>query len=205
MPAIGIGLSSNDLTPNFLFTYRHRDRQKRARQVRTAISAACIGLLAILLCGFLWQEHQLTAKAKDVARLSTQRDAFNLPLTQELIMALYARVSQKRSLISDLSRRYHASAVIAEVSRLTPDNVRLIALRADVHPARSDSRQKTEATLTIEGIVTGEKLRFEADLTGYLFAMAASPLFHKPIVKTKRLQFLDGQQSLRFAIQFSLV
>jgi hypothetical protein len=42
VPAIGIGLSSNELTPNFLFTYRHREKQNRARQIRIGISAASI-------------------------------------------------------------------------------------------------------------------------------------------------------------------
>ena len=70
VPAIGIGLSSNELTPNFLFTYRHREKRNRARQIRIGISAASIGFLALLFCGFLWQEHQLSVKAAEV-------DAFN--------------------------------------------------------------------------------------------------------------------------------
>jgi hypothetical protein len=36
VPAIGIGLSSNELTPNFLFTYRHREKRNRARQFESA-------------------------------------------------------------------------------------------------------------------------------------------------------------------------
>jgi type IV pilus assembly protein PilM len=89
VPAIGIGLSSNELTPNFLFTYRHREKRNRARQIRIGISAASIGFLALLLCGFLWQEHQISTKAAEVERLVQKRDAFNVPLTQDLVMALY--------------------------------------------------------------------------------------------------------------------
>ena len=64
VPAIGIGLSSNELTPNFLFTYRHREKRNRARQIRIGISAASIGFLALLFCGFLWQEHHIIRESR---------------------------------------------------------------------------------------------------------------------------------------------
>jgi hypothetical protein len=39
-------------------------------------------------------------KAAEVNRLIQKRDAFNVPLTQDLVMALYAKVNQKRNLIA---------------------------------------------------------------------------------------------------------
>jgi hypothetical protein len=56
----------------------------------------------------------------------------------------------------------------------------------------------------IEGIVTGDKIRFETDLASFMLTIEDSPLFQKTMVKTKRLQFLDDRQVLRFAIQFEL-
>jgi hypothetical protein len=204
VPAIGIALSSNDLTPNFLFTYRHREKRDRARKIRIGISAACIGVLVLLLCGFLWQENRITAKAAEVERLIQKRDAFNVPLTRDLVMALYAKVNQKRNRITTLSRRYYGSAVISEVSTLVPDNIQLIALRADMDASSTHSNKKPARTLELEGIVTGDRLRFETDLASYLLTMEASPLFKKPAVKSKRLQFLDDRQVLRFSIRFEL-
>ena len=204
VPAIGIGLSSNDLTPNFLFTYRHRQKRDRARKIRIGISAACIGFLALLLCGFLWQENRIRAKAAEVVRLTQKRDAFNVPLTSDLVMALYAKVNQKRNLITTLSRRYYCSAVMAEVSELVPANIQLIALRADMDASSTNAKKKAGPTLEIEGIVTGEKIRFETDLASYMLTMEASPLFKKPVVKNKRLQYLDDRQVLRFSLQLEL-
>lgn len=204
VPAIGIGLSSNELTPNFLFTYRHREIRNRTRQLRIGISAACIGFLVMLLCGFLWQENSIAAKAAEVDRLVQKRDSFNIPLTQDLVMALYAKVNQKRSLITTLSQRYYSSAVMAEVIQLTPANIRLIALSADLGTPLKKPKTKTDDTLVIEGIVTGDKIRFETDLASYMLTIEDSALFKKPAVKNKRLQFLDGQQVLRFSIRFEL-
>ena len=204
VPAIGIGLSSNELTPNFLFTYRHREKKNRSRQIRIGISAASIGFLALLLCGFLWQEHHISAKAAEVDRLVQKRDAFHVPLTQELVMGLYAKVNQKRDLITTLSQRYHSSAVMAEVIHLTPANIQLIALSADMDAPLPNSKTKTESSLVIEGVVTGDKIHLETDLAGFMLTIDDSPLFKKPVVKNKRLQFLDDRQVLRFSIQFEL-
>lgn len=204
VPAVGIGLSSNELTPNFLFTYRHREKRNRARQIRIGISAASIGFLALLLCGFLWQEHHISVKAAEVDRLIQQRDAFNVPLTQELVMALYAKVNQKRGRITTLSRQYYGSAVIAEVIHLTPANIQLIALSADMDARVANSKNKTEPSLVIEGVVTGDKIRFETDLASFMLTIDDSPLFNKPVVKSKRLQFLDDRPVLRFLIHFEL-
>ena len=204
VPAIGIGLSSNELTPNFLFTYRHREKRNRARQIRIGISAASIGFLALLFCGFLWQEHQLSVKAAEVARLIQKRDAFHVPLTQELVMALYAKVNQKRDLITTLSQRYSSSAIMAEVIHLTPANIQLIALSADMDPPLPNSKTQTGSSLVLEGVVTGDKIRFETDLASFMLTIDDSPLFNKPVVKNKRLQFLNDRPVLRFSIQFEL-
>ena len=204
VPAIGIGLSSNELTPNFLFTYRHREKRNRARQIRIGISVASIGFLALLFCGYLWQEHHLSVKAAEVDRLIQKRDAFNVPLTQELVMALYAKVNQKRDMITTLSQRYYSSAVLAEVIHLTPANIQLIALRADMDAPLPNSKTKTGSSLVIEGVVTGDKIRFETDLASFMLTIDDSPLFNKPVVKNKRLQFLDDRPVLRFSIQFDL-
>ena len=204
VPAIGIGLSSNELTPNFLFTYRHRESRDRARQIRIGISAASIGFLVLLLCGFFWQESRIAAKAAEVDRLVEKRDAFNVPLTQDLVMALYAKMNQKRGLITTLSQRYFSSAIIAEVIHLTPANIQLIALSADMDGPLQESKKKTESSLAVEGIITGDPIRFETDLATYMLTIEDSPLFKKPVVKNKRLQFLDNRQVLRFSIQFAL-
>ncbi len=204
VPAIGIGLSSNELTPNFLFTYRHREKRNRARQIRIGISAASIGFLALLFCGFLWQEHHLSVKAMEVNRLIQKRDAFHVPLTQDLVMALYAKVNQKRNRITTLSRRYFSSAVMAEVIHLTPANIQLIALSADMDAPPPNSKTQTGSSLVITGVVTGDKIRFETDLASFMLSIDDSPLFNKPVVKNKRLQFLDDQPVLRFSIQFEL-
>ncbi len=204
VPAIGIGLSSNDLTPNFLFTHRHRERRDRARRVRIGFSAASIGFLVLLLCGFLWQENRISAQADEVARLVQKRDAYNVPLTQDLVMALYGKVNQKRDLIKSLSHRYYCSAVISEVSQLIPANIHLIAFSVDMDAPSQKPKKKTELTLVMEGIVTGDEIRFETDLASFMISFEDSPLFEKPIVKNKRLQFLDDRQVLRFSIQFEL-
>jgi type IV pilus assembly protein PilM len=204
VPAVGIGLSSNDLTPNFLFTYRHREKRDRARKIRIGISAACIGFLALLLCGFLWQENHIKTQATEVVRLTQEMDAFNVPLTRELVMALYGKVNQQRNRISTLSGRYYCSAVMAEVSHLVRPTIRLITLKADMTPPLKQANRKTASSLVIEGIVTGEKIQFETELASYLLNMEASPLFSNPVVKNKRIQFLDNRQVLRFTIQLEL-
>jgi hypothetical protein len=67
-----------------------------------------------------------------------------------------------------------------------------------------NSKTKTESSLVIEGVVTGDKIHLETDLAGFMLTIDDSLLFKKPVVKNKRLQFLDDRQVLRFSIQFEL-
>ena len=93
---------------------------------------------------------------------------------------------------------------MAEVIHLTPANIQLIALSADMDAPLPNSKTKTGSSLVIEGVVTGDKIRFETDLASFMLTIDDSPLFKKPVVKNKRLQFLDDRQVLRFSIQFEL-
>jgi Tfp pilus assembly protein PilN len=174
------------------------------RKIRIGISIASIAFLTLLLCGYLWQENRITAKAEEVILLTQEKDSYNVPLTQDLIMALYAKVNQKRHLISLLSQRYYCSAIMAEISRLTPDNIQLIALRAAMNDPLGDSRKNSPSKLEIEGVISGDQIRFETDLASYMLTMEASPVFRRPTVKNKRLQFLNDRQVLRFSIRFEL-
>ncbi|PID40758.1 MAG: hypothetical protein CR984_01510, partial [Proteobacteria bacterium] len=153
---------------------------------------------------FLWQENRILAKADRIAQLTSEKDAFNVPLTQDLVTALLSKVNQKRAGIAALGERYLMSAIISEITQLTPDHIRLTALRIDLVGHGAGRRKRDEATLTIEGIVTGEQLRFETDLAGYMLNMESSLLFKTPSVKSKRLQFLDTRQVMRFSIAFEL-
>jgi Tfp pilus assembly protein PilN len=204
VPAIGIGLASNDLTPNFLFTHRHREIRDRSRRMRIAMSAISIGFLFLLLGGFWWQEHRILAQANRIEQLTAERDAFNVPLTQDLVTALLAKVTRQRARIATLGNRYLGSAVISEVSQLTPDHIQLIALRIDAGAPNRRIHKRERATLTIEGLVTGEPIRFETDLASYMLTMESSVLLKTPTVKSKRMQFMDNRQVMRFSIEFEL-
>ncbi|BBO80079.1 hypothetical protein DSCO28_06450 [Desulfosarcina ovata subsp. sediminis] len=205
IPAIGAGLSSNELTPNFLFTHRHRQRQDRARQFRIAISAASLGVLLFLLGVFIWQEETIAVRTNEIEKLTAKLNTLSLPLTQNLVMALYGRVNQNRHQIRRLGQRYYPSAILSEISQLTPANIQLEAIRASLGADPSPSKTKTDHQhLVIDGVITGDPLQFDTVLATYMLIMEASPLFDRPVVKNKRRQSVKNQQVLRFSIQFVL-
>jgi hypothetical protein len=54
----------------------------------------------------------------------------------------------------------------------------LIALHADMDaPLPNPKKPKTESTMLIEGIVTGDKIRFETELASFMLTIDDSPLF----------------------------
>lgn len=210
VPAVGMALSSNAHTPNFIFT--HKDKEKFALKMlvkRLAFGASL--LLITISIGFsLWQSIILDRKKAGIAQLQRQMEQYSPIVDQNIIISMVAKTKRNIDAAETFVTKYLAMAVIGEITQITPSEIRLSSITADLggpkgyRPALKKSPGQKKL-LKIEGVVLGDRLTLEASLAGYLVKLKNSPMFSRPTIKKKDYVLFEGQEVLRFTTQLGII
>ena len=203
VPAIGLALANNKITPNFLYTHEDRNQNETVRRNNVRILTVCMIILMVLIGIFSWQENRLDTKRDRIAELNNRLLTYNPPAEKDLLLALYAKTKSKRETIKQIVHRYTPAAIVAELSDMTPANIRLMSIDATFGSEQSASGALR--TVAIDGIVFGDPDRFEPTLTGYLLNLKKSPIFLKPNVRSKQIEYYQNQQVLHFSASLDVI
>jgi len=203
-PAMGMALSDNSHTPNFMFTFKERAKATKNRRLNKAIMT-CFYVLAAGCFGFYsWQGHVIDQKSSDVTHLKSQLNAFKTRVDQKLIINLVEKTKKNNEEFREFSRKYLGIVVLSEISNLTPSNIRLISISAQLSGTPLKEEAELQKNLILEGIILGNRMVMETALAGYLIKLSDSPLFNGPIIKKKEMGFFDDKEVLRFVAQLQL-
>lgn len=215
--AVGAALSDVSHTPNLLYTHKEKETVNRARRFNIGVLATS-GLAAAALAGaFLWQGVLIAREKFVLSALQAKIDEFDPRLDQSSVahMAVRARLSAKR--LRGVARSHVGSAVISELSSITPGNVRLVSLGIDLAaPTREKSGDDEARTavpgkkaagsgMAIEGIVTGSRRELASRLAKYVLQLESSPLLCNVEVERQGTESREGREELSFALSASLV
>ncbi|MCJ8501985.1 pilus assembly protein PilM [Desulfatitalea alkaliphila] len=197
LPAIGLAVSHNSFTPNFLHTHKDKAAEDHSQRFNHRLLAGCLACLLALLMLFAWQERRISQKRETIARLDRQLLTYTPAAEKEIMLALFAQSRQRRQTMTQLVESYLPVAMLQELSRLTPPNVRLIDVTADLEPS-AGQQTSNAARVTVDGLVFGAPGAFETALTSYLLTLRNSPIFSRPVVQNRRVEYYDGREVLRF-------
>ena len=204
-PAIGMALSSNSQTPNFLFTYKEKEKDARSRFINKVTMVAAFILLGLCIGLYGWQNHIIDKKMFEISRLQGKLSSFQMPVDQKVILNLVDKNKEKNAEFREFSRKYLGMVVLTEISNITPSNVRLnsiyVLLDSDSVKGGKTSASKN---LILEGIILGDRTTMEATLAGYLIQLSGSPLFTQPVINQKEPGFFMDKEVLRFTAQLKL-
>ena len=204
-PAIGMALSSNSHTPNFLFNYKAKDKAARNRLANKVTMVAALILLGLCIGIYGWQSHVIDQKMFELSRLKSKLDSFKTTVDQKTILSLVDKNKEKNAEFREFSRKYLGMVVLTEISNLTPSNVRLnsiyILLDGDTP---NDGKASASKNVILEGIILGDRTTMEATLAGYLIQLSGSPLFKQPVINQKEPGFFMDKEILRFTAQLKL-
>ncbi len=204
VPAIGLALSSNSITPNFLFTHEDKESVESVRRNNMRILTVCMICLMVMIGIFSCQQKRLDLQRERIETLNNQLVRYNPPAKKELLLALFAKAKQKNILVKQIIQRYAPAAVVTELADVTPSNIRLLNLDANFrNPSDAGSSSRNE--LLIEGIIFGEAGNFETMLTSYLLKLKNSPLFRKPRVQSKQIEFFNDKEVMRFVTRIEVI
>jgi len=204
VPAVGMALSSNAITPNFIYTYKDKENVKRARRFNQAIFLGLIVAMAGFFGFYLYQGHLIEKRKFTVERLKRELTTQAPPVNRALIEMLVQKIGSQRQTVSAFVEKYEALAIIGELSRLTPAVIRLNKLEVKLGGVKTGKIKVQPKLILIDGVVSGERVSLNALLAEYLVELQESPVFRKPRVKKKSFEFLNGKEVMRFSAELDL-
>ena len=211
VPAMGMALSRNELTPNFLYTYKDKKKDVSSQRTNRAVFACFLLLMALCVGVSFWQNRQVEVKEFELMQLRQQLDGFTVRVDKNLIVKLVNESQTRLRAVKETGKKYFPVAVISEIADLTPDNVRLISITTRVNTpldkttASKGNNTKERGILILDGIVQGNRLVLESTLAGYLTELGNSPFFDQLKISKKSFESYQNEEGLRFTARLNLL
>jgi len=206
IPVIGLALSDNSYTPNFLFTYKEKGRIAGIRRMNRILSAAFLCILAVCMGIFLWELHLAERKDAHAARLDRELSQYIRKVDEKLILQAAAQLKTAQKRLKDYSEKYLCMSVLTDLSAITPSDIRLLNVMATFGGIEEDKNKKEiSKSLSIDGIVVGKQDTFDSSLAGYILKLDNSPLFGPVTIAKTNIEYYNKRQVLRFTLAIELV
>ncbi len=196
---IGLALSDNSRTPNFIYTHIEKTQKRRVSKFDRAVFVAFLMAMCVCLGVSVWQSKESSKKNQNLTQLNQQLEHFRPEPDKNLITSMAAKVALKRQNFRKYSKRYRGMAAISEISALTPLNISLMSSSLVFTDGPTG-----KGTLTLEGTVKGKRRILEASLAGYVLKLAGSPLFDQPSVKRSVIDSENESDVLHFTVQINM-
>lgn len=209
VPSTGLALSNNLLTPNLMFTYKDKQKTANLFHIKRTIFTVSLLVAALSICAYFIQGRLIEHKKAQIFELQEKMDRFSPRVDQNLILKAAAQINRKKNAVKEFSNKYLALAVISEISKMTPSNVRLIDITAefggpDVYKEAGKNSKVQKRVIICDGIVSGDRLTFEGTLAGYLIKLRNSPMFERPSITRRSFETFEDKEVLRFTARLEL-
>ena len=212
-PALGIALSDNDNTPNLLFTQKEKESEASVKRINQAVFAVFI--IVVLICSgiFFYQIHAIKQREAAIAGFESELARTGPAVDRNQLLKVAGEISQRRDLSKVYADRYLGMVMIGEIAALTPANIRLLDLKANLSFVQSSAAVKTTGEnpkvppveeVTVDGLILGERQKLEASLAGYMMILEASPLFSQVTIRRNSVEpYLNGE-ALHFILNLKV-
>jgi len=212
VPAFGMALSDNSITPNFIYTHKEKQQLATAILLNRAVFGIIVLLLTLCVGINYWQGHMIKLKRTVQSQLQRQVDSAIPFVDQNFIIQMVAQKQQNIRALNRIGHRHMGVAVISEVAQMTPENVKLLNLTvelggiAGLKPSDKKSVDKNaKKMLILEGVVLGDRLTFESALSSYLVNLQKSPIVRQAKIQRQTVELFENKESLRFTAHLELV
>ncbi len=221
-PALGIALSSNDYTPNVLFTYKNKMEKADVASFNRGIFGASIVAALICIAIFAYQVNAISRQKTALVKIEKQfseQNIPNIPTGQDAVTQMVSDINRQKTVLKEYSKRYTGMAVISELSAITPQSIRLINLKVNIGGAASGEKtgegvkkeqaagapaKETAEDVLIDGIVLGARNMLEADLRSYVMKLESSPIFSGVSVQKSNFEPHKNGDILHFTVNMKI-
>ena len=204
--AVGMALSDNTRTPNFIFTSKDKKKHARITRIKQCVSVAFMLIIVVSAGFFWWLASSGEQKKAELARLNQQLNQYTPRVNKNSILQMAVRLKKKHQSLKEYSEQLLVIAAISELSALNPSNIRLINITADMGSFSANKSNDAKKRLVVEGIILGKNQIFESSLVGYIMRLEGSPVFSAPVVNKSTIEsYGEEGDVLHFTIELKLV
>ncbi|GAB7081739.1 hypothetical protein [Megalodesulfovibrio paquesii] len=215
---VALGLSSNAITPNLLFTYKDKEKQRQLKRVDMVVFLGFLAAVALLGGVFVWQQSVISDREAELSLQKTKLAQYAPPASEEELLKWAKKVNEKNRQLKRASKIYESLAVIKEVSELTPSEVRIVSMDmefgADL-PEKAATGKKSGSKsnqdriprlLILDGVVLGDPNNYDLVLTSFMIRLENSKLFGLPIIHKRSVEeFSTSGSVLRFTVHINMM
>ncbi len=201
--AVGMGVSDNAHTPNLLYTFRQKGVQSNIRTINKAVFAVFIIVMIVLSGIFVKQENEITRKKAMLTVVQQQIAKYHPRVDKQFIKQFVAKMGRDHATVNAYAKKYLGMAVISELSAMTPENISLINISANMGSARQNG--EVEKFIIIEGVIFEDQVNRDSSLAVYLVKLNGSPIFENPRIVNKTVELFEDREVLKFKAKLELV
>lgn len=210
IPALGMALSENDYTPNFLFTYLQKSIQAKYKKMNMTIIAACVAGLMVCASMWGWFNTQKNNEINQKTELEEQIARYSPIVSQQLLSRKISEAQKKAAMINRYAHDFLPLAIINEICSLTPEKISITSFDSDFMTLDSEtdkaSKEKKgkKRSVTIKGVVTADFNYLEPILTGYILKLGDSSLFGGILLQDKEIVKNADSAILKFTADMEI-
>jgi hypothetical protein len=204
-PALGFSLSDNRRTPNVIFTYNEKNREAKTKRIDRLVFFSFLAALIICLAALIYQVSERITLNKKQVKLEKEL-ALNSPLlSKDTVSKMADEVKTQKKMTRQYVQRYLGLAAIGEVSDLTPQNISLISFKitkGSVSPGTNadKTQQETSDSVTIEGVIFGDRNMLDSLLAQYVMKLENSPMLSKVSIQKNNFVTFKKSEVLQFTL-----
>jgi len=217
IPALGLALSDNDYTPNLLYRFKDKEKAVQTARINRIASMAMTVVVLVVSVFFLYQVQAAYQKEAVIMNLESQLLQYHPRVDRNIIAQLAAGAKGEQQVMRVYGERYLGMAVISELSALTPSNIRLIAVKADLagavatvkagEPAKEAGKEaagNVARSVVIEGVIFGDRKLLDSMLAGYVIKLESSPIFRLVSIQKNSVDTFKKNDVLHFILDVKI-
>ena len=199
VPALGAALSDLSRTPNLLFTYKDKETRSNIEKGNRVmlITAAALLLVCVVV---LFTMAGIANEKKAVITGLEQQLKQDIVVDENIIPIFVSKVKDDRDHVREYGERYLGIAAIKELSLITPSNICLLHVTANMGATPAEEGSKRAGSVTIEGVVSGGMASLEDSLVGYVLKLQSSPVFSQAKITKSNVESFENVEVLRFIL-----
>jgi len=116
--------------------------------------------------------------------------------TREMI----SKIRDNKTALKDFKKRYLGVAVVGELSKLTPTDIYLSTLKANMGADTGKEDNKSARGVNVTGVVTGSSASSESLLAKYVLELQNSPIFKKVTIDKSNTKPFHSREALHFSL-----
>ena len=192
-----IALSSNDTTPNFLFTFNDQQKEKKEKKYTRITAFAGILLMALILSVHFLLNFTFQKDIAALAQLDREQIKFGKEIQRENIANDISKAAAKNYSQKQYVQDYLPLAIIYDLCHFTPDHIHLSSMTYELKKKISTQDDETKK-LFIQGQVSGPPYSLNSELSNYILKLSDSPVFGDIEITAKQTKENDPDKILFF-------